>query len=506
MTSISPATTPGVYITELTGPSPIQGVATSITAFVGRTERGPVGVPTPLLSQQAYGEAFGGLTADIPLPWCVSGFFANGGQEAVVLRLAAPDAAAATLVVALPGEEADGFTLVAASPGAWGNGLTAEVTIPGGGGVGYGFDLVVTDTATGAEEEYEDLSLDPSDAARYLGTILATRSALVRYDAPAAVPPKPEDGASASGAGGSDGSPLSPADYEGDGQRTGLFALVQIALFNLLCVPPDVFGGDTPAAVYQAAAQYAVGRAAMVLIDAPVAWETLVAQGKAVQASADALSLTVLQAENSAVYFPRLVVDDPSGGPSQLVPPCGAIAGVIARTDMMSGVWTSPAGVDAQVQGISATATPVNDLSAGPLAQNSINVIRTFPNIGTVVWGARTAIPITAVDDTWRYVQVRRTLQYIDQSIQQGLRWTTFQPDTPALRTQVQQSVTTFLTQVWQQGGLVGTSAAPTDAFSVSVAPGPISPGILEVVMMLALVRPAEFIVLTVDAITATET
>jgi phage tail sheath protein FI len=185
---------------------------------------------------------------------------------------------------------------------------------------------------------------------------------------------------------------------------------------------------------------------------------------------------------------------------ANVLPPSGAMAGVYTQVDATLGVWNAPANVE-----LSNVATPTyqltneeqEDLSV-PLDGKAVNALRELTGRGTVVWGART---LDGNSNDYRYIQVRRTLIYIEQSIQQALAPFAFAPNDGVTWTTVMASISSFLTGLWSQGGLLGTTAA--EAFSVACGLGStmtsqdILDGYLRVRVTLQLVHPAEFIELT---------
>jgi phage tail sheath protein FI len=206
-----------------------------------------------------------------------------------------------------------------------------------------------------------------------------------------------------------------------------------------------------------------------------------------------------------AAYFPCLYteIDQPgtSAGRRRVVPASGAIAGVYASVDATRGVWTAPANVS--IAGIVGPTFPITDAQQEPLNVpldgKAVNAIRAFGPRGTLVWGART---LAGNDQDRRYIHVRRTLIYIEQSIKQVLGTYALAPNNAQTWTAVVSLIASFLTTLWQQGGLVGATAA--DAFSVACGLGStmtaddILDGQLRVAVTVQIVHPAEFIVLTI--------
>ncbi|WP_162059402.1 phage tail sheath family protein [Undibacterium sp. KW1] len=183
-----------------------------------------------------------------------------------------------------------------------------------------------------------------------------------------------------------------------------------------------------------------------------------------------------------------------------LLPPAAAMAGVYARTDHTFGVFQSPANTTI-INAISPVVT-ISDQEQGslnvPLNGLAVNAIRMFPNYGLLVWGART---LAGNSDDWRYISVRRTAMMIEQSVKAALQAYVFQANDNLTWTSVSAVISNFLNAQWKYGALVGSK--PADAYSVSVGLGTamtaqdILDGVMNVTVMVALVHPAEFIVLT---------
>jgi phage tail sheath protein FI len=205
----------------------------------------------------------------------------------------------------------------------------------------------------------------------------------------------------------------------------------------------------------------------------------------------------LLDSENGfgALYWPWIVVPDPRPGATAPVPvpPSGHVAGVMARCDNTVGVHKAPA--NEVVRGAVDLDWSLNDTEHGQLNALNINVIRQFPGGPPLVWGARTLTRNTQ----WRYVNVRRLVSFIEDSLTQGLRWAVFEPNNTALWKGLERTITEFLTRVWEAGALFGATAE--DAFYVLVnkelnPPAVQNLGQVVVEIGLAPTRPAEWVVL----------
>jgi phage tail sheath protein FI len=197
----------------------------------------------------------------------------------------------------------------------------------------------------------------------------------------------------------------------------------------------------------------------------------------------------------AAFYFPWLVVDGSEG--RRLVPPSGHVAGIVSRCDSADGVFRAPA--NEELHGVNDLARNLFDTDVGQLNANGINCMRAFGSRGIRVWGARTV----SNDPQWRYVPVRRIVNAIIRSLEQGLQWAVFEVNTPSLWKRLEFQVAYFLQNLWSRGYLRGDT--PEDAFFVrcNEETNPQSlrdAGVLVVECGVAPVRPAEFIVFSVQA------
>jgi uncharacterized protein len=186
-----------------------------------------------------------------------------------------------------------------------------------------------------------------------------------------------------------------------------------------------------------------------------------------------------------------------------LMPTAPAMAGIYTMVDNSRGVWKSPANVSLNSvvkPSVNITHDQQEDLNVNAVSGKSINAIRTFPGVGTLVWGGRT-LDGNSLD--WRYVNVRRTMIMLEQSIKLALRSYVFEPNDANTWITVKSMIVNFLFEKWKQGVLAGSS--PEDAFDVQIGLGATMTGldILEGKMLvsvkLAIVRPAEFIVVTFE-------
>jgi phage tail sheath protein FI len=289
--------------------------------------------------------------------------------------------------------------------------------------------------------------------------------------------------------------------------KTGLYALETVDLFNLLCLP-DLRRLESSAhlAVATAAAAYCRSRRAFAILDLPAAI-TNVADAQA-WANTGAPALGGENSSYAAAYWPEPLVPDPlEGNAPRQIAASGIMAGIYATTDRERGVWVAPAGVTASMAGVLDLAVRLTDAQNGLINPLGLNALRVFPTYGTVPWGARTLQGANSLGSEWKYVPVRRTALYIEESLARGLAWAAFEPNAEPLWRTVRLQAETFLTDLWRQGGLLG--ATPQDAYfvqcgSATTTMAEIEAGILNLVIGLALVKPAEFVILRIQLNTAT--
>jgi len=514
-------TYPGVYIQEVdSGVRTVAGVATSIAAFVGRTQKGVVGDPTPCFNMGEFNRRFGGLWPDSTVSYAVDDFFSNGGGQCLIVRLFEQDG----------GDGYAGLTLGtlilrARSPGDWGNALKGTISHPDavdpsgaaaaaakyGLTVGDTFDLEIEDTATGTRETFRTVSMNSNAGERRFDRILAAQSNLVEAPpVPTFFDDRPADGTTGVAAGGDDGTPLTEGTYKGDpALKTGMQALRKADIFNLLCIPPDTRETTLPKAVREAAARLCAEERALYIVDPPNEWDTnpdtAATTTKTAQLDATNQVLPLTYARNAALYFPRLLKRDPlRGGQIDAFAPCGAVAGVIARTDVNRGVFKAPAGLAATLSNTHALTVKLTDQENGLLNPIGVNCLRSFPNIGRVVWGARTLMGSDMLSDDYKYVSVRRLALYIEESLYRGTQWVVFEGNDEPLWAQVRLSVGSFMQRLFRQGAFQG--ASPREAYFVrcdtsTTTQDDINRGIVNIAVGFAPLQPAEFVIISIQQI-----
>ncbi len=298
------------------------------------------------------------------------------------------------------------------------------------------------------------------------------------------------------GVGGDDGDLPDTAALTGSyDDKSGIYALRDVDLFNLLCLPGAVSAGVDTAGVYSQAIAFCEDERAFVLVDVP----------ENVSGFEDALDWVDdlnIRHRNAAVYYPRVRIPDPlNENRRRSVGASGTMAGVYARTDGERGVWKAPAGLEATLRNVAELDDKLTDAENGVLNPKGINVLRRFPVYGRVAWGARTLAGADVLASEWKYVPVRRTALFLQESLYRGLQWVVFEPNDAQLWGQIRLSVGAFMHNLFRKGAFQGTS--PDEAYLVkcdeeTTTQHDINQGIVNIVVGFAPLKPAEFVILKI--------
>ena len=252
---------------------------------------------------------------------------------------------------------------------------------------------------------------------------------------------------------------------------------------------------------WKAAASYCEERRAMLLIDPPSNWTSI----DDAEGGADELRSVIGSdlARNAAVYFPRLRMADPLAE-NRLADfaPCGAVAGIIARTDTQRGIWKAPAGLDASFSGVRGLTYLMTDGQNGVLNPLGVNCLRAMPAAGNVIWGARTLAGADRLASEWKYLPVRRLTLFIEESLYRGTQWVVFEPNDEPLWAQIRLNVGAFMQNLFRQGAFQGRS--PREAYFVNcdhetTTQNDIDLGIVNIHVGFAPLKPAEFVVIRIQ-------
>ena len=365
------------------------------------------------------------------------------------------------------------------------------------------FELIIRGPG-GAEETFSGLSMNPEHT-RYFDSIVNSLLVDVVLPSDPSLAPAPRNMPRVIGQTNLDGGAEDDVtQLEAGHFREGLDTLEQIDDVNILCAPDAADTADVQAAVQSDLIAHCTKMkdrfAILDPVDVTPDGEALAAKAPLDDTGVIAQRMSVASSDGrAALYYPRIQIQNPDpGGRGQIaVPPSGHIAGLYAAVDSNRGVHKAPANVT--IQGALGLALKddrrITDAEQGELNIKGINVIRMFPLQGVVVWGARTISDLTA----WRYISTRRLFLFVEESLQEGTRWAVFEPNTPALWGKLRRTITDFLTRVWRDGALFGST--PEDAFFVKVDeelnPDPVRAlGQLYIEVGLRIAFPAEFIII----------
>ena len=295
---------------------------------------------------------------------------------------------------------------------------------------------------------------------------------------------------------GNDGSAPDAASYEAAYQVVDR----EVDLFNLMVLPKDRSHTDaTTRRLWGPASVFCRSRRAVLLMDPPDNWPDSQA---ATSASVGVNTLRVgLVKDHAAVFYPRLKIDE--NGRDVFVGPSGAIAGLMARIDATRGVWKAPAGTEADLRGLTGVERRFSDAENGVLNPKAVNTLRVFPN-GIVNWGARTMDGDDSFGSEYKYLPIRRLALFIEESLYRGLKWVVFEPNDEPLWAQIRLNVGAFMNNLFRQGAFEG--AVPKDAYFVKCDAATTTAndrnlGIVNIVIGFAPLKPAEFVVLTLQQI-----
>ena len=484
---------PGVYVEEVeAGSRPIEGVGTAVAAFVGIAGRGPANTPTLVTNWNQFTAAFGDFTEGSYLAHAVYGYFLNGGGAAYVVRVGA-DGVMPTASAELPSaadKAKPAFRVAALESGPSGNDLTVDVEAPADAPEGT-FKLVVKQGGKPIET-YDSLSTGKGK--QNVATVVKAQSKTITIEEVGTV------GAPAAGsvalAGGGTAMParLSPKDYVGNSSdRTGFAGLEAVDEVTMLSVPDlmsvyeqgviDLEGLQAVQLAMIAHCELMGDRVA--ILDAPPGLN-------AQQVKEWRVDKAGYDSKYATLYWPWVKVFDPLSGQARFVPPSGHVAGIWARNDDTRGVHKAPA--NEVIRGAISLALNLTKAEHDQLNPNGINCIRAFPGRGIRIWGARTI----SSDPAWRYLNVRRLFNYVEESIFEGTQCVVFEPNDIRLWGRVKRTINAFLLRVWRDGALFG--ATPDQAFFVKCdaennPPEVRDAGQLIVDIGIAPVKPAEFVV-----------
>ena len=500
---------PGVYLTETLLPAPIaQGPSASAAGAVAAPfGQGPEAI-TYVTSWYQFSNLYGGYDAANLATFGVAQFFTNGGRELYVKRIMHSDAAAATATI-VTSSSATVATVTAINRGTQGNNLSVTLTA---GSVSDTYTLSVYNQVgvnNVLVEQYQNIVFTPSTSSDYAPTVINTVSSYINItNAASGTPVLEQYGLT----GGSNGTAVADTDYTSYGS-TGTSVWNQFSSIgrDFVMFTPGIWKtlASNQVGVIEDAASWAGANNSFYVVETN--------SGLTPDAAIEfAQTTNIAGSSNAAVYYPNLYIVDPLGRSPQalrLVGPSGSVAGLYLTTDATRGVFKAPAGLTAALNGVitterAFTTADLDDLNSGIPSTGSgspapVNAIRQVPGSGIVVMGARTLLQDGTAN---RYVNMRRSLIYIEQTVKNLAQFALFENNDDVLWSRLTSLITTFLTSYYNQGGLAGR--APSQAFyvlcnSTNNSSTSIQNGIVNVQIGVALEYPAEFVVININQLTA---
>lgn len=490
---------PGVYVEEVeAGSRPIEGVGTAVAAFIGLAERGPVNQPVLVTNWTQFTQSFGEFVPGAYLAHAVYGYFLNGGGSAYIVRIGANGDGSGSEQRALPAApqaELGSFRFRALEEGAGGPEISVEIADAQGEGLPDGSFKVLVWRGGDVAESYDVVT--PRRGKDYVVTALraskvvkveeTATGTLARPDNQrvtlAVPPPQPVEAEH-----------LGPQDYVGDAaDRTGFSGLEAVEEITMVAVPDLMSAYQAGALDLESvqAVQLAIiahcelmGDRVAILDPPPGLSPQQVKEWRVDKAGYDSKQATL--------YYPWVKVFDPATSTNVFVPPSGHMAGIWARNDDTRGVHKAPA--NEVVRGAITLDVQLTKGEHDMLNPVGINCIRAFAGRGLRVWGARTL----SSDPAWRYLNVRRLFNYLEESILGGTQWVVFEPNDDALWARIRRTISAFLVNEWRKGALFGLT--PTEAFYVKCdretnPAEAIDAGMVTCEIGVAPVKPAEFVV-----------
>jgi len=457
---VAESLTTGIQVAEESGSEQaITRAPTAVTAFVGRTLRGPINRPVAISSFADYQTTFGGLWQPSTLGYSIEQFFENGGRQALVVRVVN---GARPPTLELPAAR-ETLRLEALACGTR-EFLRASVDYDGiGDNEEDSFNLVIQRVRAAGSEHVEDqeifrrLSIR-GDAARFVAAALAESSlARVIGEVPVTRPDITlrHDGRGSIGyvhsnPDGDDGAALTDYDVIGSAARgTGLFALKAVEQFNFLCIPPLTRDSDLGMSVLLVAARYCRERNAMLIVDPPASWTTA-------ELALRGMRDWQFHHENALMYFPRLLAYDRLRGRFEQFAPSGAIAGMLARSDESYPLWTAAEGEEAILRPGYRPVCIATDAERTRLANAGVNTLQAVRPVVRLNLSARTLAGGNSGSSDWKFLEARRLALFIVTSVERGTRWVVFETNGPDLWRRVLHQVETFLESLDAAGAFLG--------------------------------------------------
>ncbi|HEY3415642.1 MAG TPA: phage tail sheath C-terminal domain-containing protein [Armatimonadota bacterium] len=449
---------PGIYPRETDFSFYVKQLSTSACGMIGIAEKGHIHEPTLVTSWEQFLRAFGGYLAAGYLAYSARAFFDNGGGVLWVTRIAHvtdptdPTTLTATAAtVTLKDRHApavDTLQVDALTPGSWGRRLSLTVQ-EGTRNPDTEFTLVIKENGN-IVEVFTDLSLDET-AANYVELALNGRSAYLTltdlHSASAAPTNRPATGTFAL-TGGDDGlTGLTDQDFIGDpGVHSGLYTFDRVEALNLLCVP----GVTTPDVIVAGLGYAETRKDLLFLADAP--YGVTPQEALEFRKGAGSYSHAAFESSYGALYYPWLRISDPLTNAQKEVPPTGAVAGCIARSDQTAAVWAAPAGITrGRIRNVLGLGYVTNRSERDVLYPEGVNCIAALPDAGICLWGQKTLQSQPSATDR---INVRRLMMHIEKAVAKSSQFVVFEPNLPVTWRALMRLIAPFLQDIKDNGGL----------------------------------------------------
>jgi phage tail sheath protein FI len=498
---------PGVYVEEVpAGARPLEGVGTAIAAFVGLAESGPFNRPILVSNWTQFTTTFGGFVSGSYLAQSVYGYFMNGGGNCYVVRIGqdpggrggpTPRSARAKQLASGPSAQIGRLKVTAIDPVVQPGEVSVEITDPGGDGPASDTFKVLVKRNGEVVEEFDGATMGRGK--QNVVTLVNATSKVINLEETSSgglerLPNSETALAAQPAAAALPSTRLSADDYVGDvADRTGFAGLEAVDEITMLCVP-DLMSAyqqgaidlDTVQAVQTAMIAHCelMGDRIAILDPPPGLNAQQIKEWRVDKARYDSMY--------AALYWPWIQTMDPLTGLLSYLPPSGHIAGIWGRNDDTRGVHKAPG--NEVVRGAVDLEINITRNEHDLLNPVGVNCIRAFPGRGIRVWGARTL----SSDPAWRYLNVRRLFNYLEESILDGTNWVVFEPNDEALWAKIRRTIAAFLVNEWRAGALFGST--PDEAFYVKcdAETNPsegIDAGQVVCEIGVAPVKPAEFVI-----------
>lgn len=493
---------PGVYVEETdSGSRPIEGVGTAVAAFIGLAEKGPFNKPTLISNWTQYRKTFGGAIDGACLAESVAAYFQNGGGNSYVVRIGDGEgengsAGAQQQLVAGPQGILANYRVVALDPSTPPDRLRLEVAAFHSDGEEQqpgGVKLIVRRDGQ-TVEEFPNVTT--ARGKNNVATVVNAASQTIKLEQISGKPTEELQAgmqvalaAPAELATTTAPERLTTDDYVGNvDERSGVAGLETIDEITMVCMPDlltayqrGAIDIDTVQSVQQAMITHCeLMGDRMAILDPPPGFN-------AQQIKEWRVDKARYDSKYATLYWPWVTT-----GGGKYLPPSGFVAGIWGRNDDTRGVHKAPA--NEIVRGAIDVETLITRREHDLLNPVGINCIRAFPGRGIRIWGARTL----SSDPAWRYVNIRRLFNYLEESILTSTDWVVFEPNDYSLWAKLRRTISAFLVNEWRKGALFGLT--PDEAFYVKCdsetnpAEG-IDAGEVVCEIGVAPVKPAEFVI-----------